>query len=110
MDRVLYACTAIVGIGAALEVLRRLIRAAYRGTRGMIRTVRKLSRLADEILGVADDPDRPGWGARLATLEQRAETTDIRIAAVLAEVRPNGGSSMRDAVARIEQATGADKH
>lgn len=82
-------------VAAALAALAGLAILLGKAVRGMIRTVRKLGRLADEVLG---DGTRPGWGARLTALEKST-------ASVAEAVRPNGGSSMRDAVDRIEQAT-----
>jgi len=73
----------------------------------MLRTVRKLGRLADEVLG--DGDKRPGWGRRMAAIEQDVTGLKSKVAQVLGEVRPNGGSSMRDEVRRIAEATGATR-
>ena len=87
------ALLSLAAIGAAVLSLLGLGRA-------MIRTVRKLTRMADEVLG--DGKDRPGWGARITALEQKVST-------VAAEVKPNGGSSLKDQITRIEEATGATR-
>lgn len=87
------ALLSLAGIGAAILSLFGLGRA-------MIRTMRKLGRMADEVLG--DGGSRPGWGARITALEQKVNT-------VAAEVKPNGGSSLKDQITRIEEATGATR-
>jgi hypothetical protein len=98
------AVTAIVG----LPVL------AWKGLRALLRTVRKLSRLADEVLG--DGEQRPGWGKRLTGMESLGKANAERLTGIEkwmsrvdAEMRPNGGSSMRDQINRIEEATGATR-
>ncbi|MDM4722742.1 hypothetical protein QTQ03_25250 [Micromonospora sp. WMMA1363] len=97
MEHLLYAAGAIAVIGAAAEVLRRTVG-------WMIRTVRKLSRLADDLLGEPPSPEypegRPGLMGRLARIESRLDA--------LEELRPDGGRSIKDQVGRIAQATGAD--
>jgi hypothetical protein len=86
-------------LAGALVAIAGLFALLAKAVRAMLRTVRKLSRLADEVLG---DEDRPGWGKRLTAVE-------AKIATVLAEVKPNGGGSMRDEVRRIADATGANQ-
>lgn len=78
---------------AALAAIAGLVTLGWKGLRAMIRTVRRLSRMADEVLG---DDERPGWGKRIAALEAKVNT-------VAAEVKPNGGSSLKDQITRIEQ-------
>jgi hypothetical protein len=73
--------------------------------RGTWRLVRGLVRLADVLGGrppqFDGDPDaRPGLIEHLASL-------DHRLGAVGAQLTPNGGTSLADAVNRIEAATGA---
>jgi hypothetical protein len=77
----------------------------WKGLRAMLKTVRKLGRLADEVLGGGDK--RPGWGKRLTTIETDVAALKKTSATVAAEVRPNRGSNMRDEVTRIAEATGA---
>ena len=83
----------------ALMAIAGLIALVAKAVRAMLRTMRKLGRLADEVLG---DEDRPGWGKRLTAVESK-------LATVVAEVKPNGGGSMRDEVRRIADATGANQ-
>lgn len=57
---------------------------------------RKVGHFIDDMAG---EPARPGVAKRPSLIE--------RIAAIEAEVKPNGGGSMRDAVNRIEGRLGA---
>jgi hypothetical protein len=81
------------------EVLRRVVR-------GVIRTVRKWSRLADDLLGEESRPGlpegRPGLLERVGRIESKMAAVE---AVVLKELRPNGGSSIKDQVAKV-----ADKY
>lgn len=90
------AVAAIAGLGVLLA----------KAVRGMIGTVRKLGRLADEVLG---EGDRPGWGKRLNDIESTVDGLKAKVANVLDEVRPNGGGSLKDQITRIEEATGATR-
>ena len=67
--------------------------------RAMIRTLRRIGRMTDEVLGDGTE-EHPGWGKRIAALEAKVNV-------VAAEVKPNGGASLKDQITRIEQATGA---
>lgn len=96
-DHLLEVLAKLAGLAVATATLYTL---GWKGVRAMIRTVRKLGRLADEVLG--DGDERPGWGARLTALEKKVST-------VLGEVRPNGGGSLKDQITRIEEATGATR-
>lgn len=90
---------ALAGAIGALAVIGKAVRA-------MLRTVRKLASLADEVLG---DGEHPGWGRRLTTIEQDVSALRTKVAATLAEVKPNGGGSLKDQITRIETATGATR-
>lgn len=106
---------------AAVVAICGVTTLAWKVGRGLIRTMRKLGRLADEVLG--DGDQRQGWGRRLAAIEglgrtnasrltaieSRVSGMEARIGEVVDEVRPNGGSSMRDQINRIEEATGATR-
>ena len=85
-------------LAAAVVAIAGLIALGWKVARGVFRTVRRLGRMADEVLG--DGDEHPGWGKRIAALEKQLGT-------VAAEVKPNHGSSMRDQINRIEEATGA---
>lgn len=85
---------------------------AWKVVRGLFRTTRKLMRMADEVLG--DGDGRPGWGRRLTAIEAVSRSNAERLTAIEkhasrvdAELRPNGGASVRDQLNRIEQATGS---
>jgi hypothetical protein len=93
-------------VAAAVVALAGLVVLIVKAGRGMFRTVRRLGRVADEVLG---DDDRPGWGKRLAALESTTSALSSKVSAVLAEVKPNGGGSLKDQVGRIEEATGATR-
>ncbi|WP_018588271.1 hypothetical protein [Salinispora arenicola] len=88
----------IAAVGTAAEVLRR-------AARGTLATSRKLARLADDLLG---EPPRPGLSKGRPGLMDRVVRIEGRLDA-LEELRPNGGSSIKDQVDRIAQATGADQ-
>lgn len=91
--------TLIEKIGAAMGLM-----AAVGGAVGAIATVVRLIRpvvrrfhnLADDVLGEPPRPSdgfqgRPGFGARLATME-------VAMAGIQDQMVPNHGSSLRDAV------------
>ncbi|MEV6344116.1 hypothetical protein [Actinoplanes sp. NPDC051851] len=84
---------AVVAVAAMLSVANKALR-----------SLRRLGHLADEVLG---DGKKPGWGQRIESLETgQVELTKL-VKGIDHEVRPNSGGSMRDAVDRIAQATGA---
>lgn len=106
MSQLLVACALITamlaclaGIGGALRWLWQVLRA--------------LSRLADDLTGEParnGQEARPGLLDRLKAIEdklQRLDDFERRLAALEAQLRPNGGSSLRDAVDRIEQTAAA---
>lgn len=92
----------------ALFVVTRFVLAAIRGGR-------KLGHFFDDWFGEDARPGqdvRPGVPERLARVESnlacmsdQVTRTAARVERVEAQVHPNGGSSMRDAVARIEKRT-----
>lgn len=101
MDRVLYLCGAVIAVGGAVTVLARAVR-------WMIRTVRKLSRLADDLLGEParpGEPERPGLMERVADLTRRLAKVE---ALVNKELTHNGGSSIKDQVTKVARAVEAD--
>jgi prophage DNA circulation protein len=92
---------------AAVAAIAGLAILIGKAVRGMLRSVRRLGRMVDEVLG--DGDERPGWGKRLASMEKDVAALKRTSATVAAEVRPNGGSSMRDEITRIAEATGATR-
>lgn len=86
--------TAVVGVLAAL----------WRAARRARRVAHRVEEFIDDWQGVpprAGVEGRPGVMQRLADIEHRVE-------AIAAEVRPNGGSSLRDAVSRVEASVTRD--
>lgn len=80
MDTVLYAAGAVAILGGAVAVVWKLVRAVRRLLRGVREFLEDWN----------GEPPRPGVPARLGVL-QRLERLD-------AQVHPNSGSSLRDAV------------
>lgn len=79
-----------------------------------VRSVRALLRGTGEFLddwrgepGRDGVPQRLGVMHRLADIEAGQAAAAARLDRIEREVRPNGGSSLRDAVDRIERRTGA---
>lgn len=100
-------------VAAAVSAIVGLPILGWKGLRALLKTVRKLSRLADEVLG---DDERPGWGRRLTGIEALGKSNAARLTSlekalgvVVEEVRPNGGASLKDQITRIEEATGATR-
>jgi hypothetical protein len=83
-------------VAAAVAAMAGLIVLIGKAVRGMLRTIRRLGRLTDEVLG--DGDTRPGWGKRLAVIEQDVTSLKSRVGTVLAEVKPNGGASLKDQI------------
>ncbi|WP_406298050.1 hypothetical protein OG948_21200 [Embleya sp. NBC_00888] len=54
-------------------------------------------------------PERQGVMPRLARIEERQAATEERTARIEHELRPNSGTSLRDAVDRVEQAVTPDQ-
>ena len=81
------------GVAAVVAVLV----AAYRLARWMLWAARRFGHLVDDLAGA---PVRPGAPARPSLIE-RVAVMERRTA----ELRPNGGSSVKDAIDRIDQRT-----
>ncbi|GIJ51331.1 hypothetical protein Val02_82170 [Virgisporangium aliadipatigenens] len=67
-------------------------------------------RTRDAILGTpasGDEPARPGIVGRLSVVEQRLASLESQSRQIKAEVTPNGGGSLKDAVGRIDRRTQA---
>jgi hypothetical protein len=96
----------------AVSVIIGAVGALFRISVWVGSTLRKLGRLADDLMGEPGRPGHPdptpGLLDRVATIEghvaplrNRLDDLDRRLAAVEAELQPNGGSTLRDAVNRI---------
>lgn len=103
MDRILADHPYLAWIVAAAAVVtalgvlwRKVVRPALRWTR---RTARRVDATLDGLLGVPakdDQPAKPGIIERMGRVEQR-------LASIEHELHPNSGTSLRDAVDRVEQ-------
>ena len=80
-----------VVVGAVAVIVRQLLLPIHRG-------FRKLQDFLEEWKG---EPARPGQPARPGVME-RLEQVEADMAKVASEIRSNGGSSMKDAIARVE--------
>lgn len=103
--QILTLCAVIVGTTGACA-------AVWSAGKWLFATLRKLARLADDLLG---EPARPGHPTatpgvldRLSSIEayvsplpSRLDDMDRRLAAVEAQLQPNGGTTLRDALDRL---------
>lgn len=87
----------LLQLGALAGALTAIVTAIYFGGRWMLRTMRKLNDFLEDWGG---EPARSGVPARLGVMD--------RLARIEAQLRPNGGSTLRDAVTRIEQSVSGD--
>lgn len=105
MSQIIVACTLITlmlatlaGVGAAIVWVWEKLR--------------KMGRLADDMLGEPARPGHPvatpglldqvkGITDMLSALVPRVEQLELRLLAVEAQLKPNGGNSIRDAVDRL---------
>lgn len=103
-NNLLLACGIVTAMLATLAGLGKAVQWAVAG-------LRKLFRLADDLIGEpptrAHPAGRPGFLDRLTSIEDTSASTlaaltelHQRLAAVEAQMRPNGGGSLRDAVDR----------
>lgn len=72
-----------------------MIGAVWAAIRRIAPAIRKVVHLVDDLLG---EPDRPGVPGRLGVME-RLQQLDERTA----ELRPNGGKSIKDQITRMDQ-------
>lgn len=94
VDLAVVWCGVVAAVGAALGLL-------HRATRGARRLAERLGDLADDWQGI---PARPGVPGRPGVM-QRLDTIEQQLAAVEHELHPNSGSSLRDAVDRVDERT-----
>lgn len=92
--------TAAVWAGAIIAVLG-LLAGAWRVVRRVLCVLRRVDQVVDDWQGT---PPRPGVPARAGVM-QRLATIEQTMGIVAHEVRPNGGSSLRDAVHRVDRRT-----
>lgn len=97
---------AITAVGTAAAIVWKVVG-------WMISTVRKLGRLADDLLGEQPRPGlpngRPGLMDRVASIEESQSGVLSRMEALEAELRPNGGGSIKDQIGKIARVTGASE-
>ncbi|GAA1221392.1 hypothetical protein GCM10009665_09500 [Kitasatospora nipponensis] len=94
VDAVVVWCGALAGLAAALGL-------AWRLTAGVRRITHRIDEFTADWNGTPPRPGVPahdGVMARLGGIEQR-------LTAVEHELRPNSGSSMRDAIDRVDERT-----
>jgi hypothetical protein len=88
----------ITGILVALATIGAAIRWGWQ-------ILTKLARLADALLGEPPGPGapngRPGVLDRMASMDETISRMDERLSFLEQQMRPNGGSSLRDTVDRI---------
>lgn len=94
VDRLVILSVTLVAVAGAGALL-------WRWTRGLRRVAQRAEDFIDDWQGT---PQRPGVPARPGVME-RLDVMERDLAAVRAEVRPNGGSSLRDAVDRVDRRT-----
>lgn len=95
VDHLVVWCVAAAAIAGGVALL-------WRFTRGLRLLVRRLDEFADDWSGSSERPGvpaHPGVMVRLSAIEER-------LTAVEHELRPNSGSSMRDAINRVEARIG----
>lgn len=92
-----------MGLAGATAIVTSAVTALagvlFWGLRTLHRTVRGVTDLVDDWRG---EPARPGVAARPGVMA-RLESMDGRLTRIEAELHPNGGATVRDAVNRIER-------
>lgn len=109
------AVDSLVGWSIAAVTIAAGLTLAWRAGRVVLRVLRRLDDIADDWKGTPARPGvpgRPGLLERMTAIEERtgcmADCLDgigRRVQRIESEVRPNGGSSMRDAVNRVDRRT-----
>ncbi|CAM5609277.1 hypothetical protein GCM10010329_17460 [Streptomyces spiroverticillatus] len=101
VDAAVIWCAALVAVTGAVTVV-------WRATRAARRLARRVDEFVDDWQGTEARPGvpgRPGVMARLVDIEQQIAGTAEQLAAVEHELHPNSGSSLRDAVDRVDERT-----
>lgn len=97
------AVLALGGLATALTAIRVVVR-------GLVRFVRKVDRIATDILGEPERPEegrerKPGLAERMTGVEQGVAKLRVQVDGIIHELHPNSGKSLRDAVDRIDKRT-----
>ncbi|MDH6111159.1 hypothetical protein P3T36_003183 [Kitasatospora sp. MAP12-15] len=95
VDALVVWCGALAGLAAAAGLLWRL-------TRGLRRSMRRVDEFVDDWNGTTG---RPGVAPAHEGVMARLGGIETRLTAVEHELRPNSGSSMRDAIDRVDERT-----
>lgn len=101
--------SAVVWIGAITVVLGAL-GVVWRWSKGIRRVAVRFDQFADDWQGTEERPGvpaRPGVMERLASFDDRLYSVDARVVRIEHELHPNSGSSMRDAIDRVERHVGS---
>lgn len=88
--------TAVATVGAAVAVVAK-------GARWMRQRLRKLDRFLEDWFG---DPGAPDDDDRKLGMMAWRRKVDRRLTAIEGQLRPNGGTTVADAISRIDQSTG----
>jgi len=94
------------GVAGVLGLVGLLFRTVGRSVRTTYGVVKKIDIFLGQWFG-QPDTGAPSFPARMEAVETRVQATDHRLMAIEAQLRPNGGSSLRDTVNDIANATGA---
>lgn len=97
-----------VGASTASAALLGLAGKTLRGT---FRMMRKIGRLIDDVTGYPardDVPARASLMTRIGALEDKVGLVIGRVAELEKQFRPNGGSSVADAISRIAVTVGTE--
>ncbi|SDT69863.1 hypothetical protein SAMN05216371_3865 [Streptomyces sp. TLI_053] len=85
----------------ALVTLSTVLGLIWRATRGTRHLAQRVEDFVDDWTGVPSRPGVPGRPGVMARLDK----IEHKLAAVEHELHPNSGSSLRDAVDRVDQRT-----
>lgn len=91
-------------MAAAVAAFATVALFAAKGVRWLLSALRRVNNFLDDWNG---EPARPGVTATPGVMDRLARL-ESKVVEVRDEVKPNGGASMRDAVNRIAEATGAN--
>ena len=93
--------TLILSMAGAVAILA----AGFVPVRNLFRWLRKASRFIDEVVGEPEQfgrPARPGAIERMDRHEVAVAAVAVQLEGIIHELHPNSGSSLRDAVDRLE--------